>query len=141
MTEAIKVRHSVRTFKGQLEPSRRAIVDRIIEEVQKIEVPFHTSAEVADAPAGLGKHGLIKNEAGWLLAKIPVDAANDPRYIYDAAYRMHTFVLKMTQHILHVYGLEEHMIGMLLRRQYLDSQCFAPLPMARMVNPCALSSE
>ena len=98
MTEAIKSRHSVRTFKGPLEPSRRAIVDSIIEEVQKIEVPFHTSAEVADAPAGLGKHGVIKNEAGWLLAKIPADAANDARYLYDAAYRMHTFVLRMTQH-------------------------------------------
>lgn len=98
MIEAIKARHSVRTFKGALEPARRAIVDSIIEEVQKLEVPFHTNAEVADAAPGLGKLGVIKNEAGWLLAKIPADVEDDTKHIYDAAYRMHHFVLRMTQH-------------------------------------------
>ena len=98
MVDAIKARHSVRTFTGKIEPERRAIIDRIVQEVQEIDVPFHTNAQVADAPAGLGRMGTIKNEGGWLLAKIPRDAEDETKNIYDAAFRMHVFVLKMTQH-------------------------------------------
>lgn len=72
MVDAIKARHSVRTFTGKMDPARRAIIDGIIQEVQNLEVPFHTNAQVADAPAGLSRMGAIKNEAGWLLAKIPL---------------------------------------------------------------------
>ena len=98
MVDAIKARHSVRTFTGEMSSARRAVIDDIIREVQNLEVPFHTNAQVADAKAGLSRMGAIKNEAGWLLAKIPRDADDLNKHIYDAAFRMHTFVLKMVQH-------------------------------------------
>jgi len=95
---AIHARHSVRQFGGALAPARRVIVDRLVAEAAGLVVPFGTSAEIGNHGPGLGTLGGVSNEAGWLMAKIPVGVSDPTKHQYDAAFRMHYFVLKMTQH-------------------------------------------
>lgn len=97
--EAIKARHSVRTFTGPLAPERQAIVDQIIQEAQNLEVPFGTKVEISNHGPGLGKLGIISNEAGWILGKIPESSEEPIQKVYaDVAYRLHYCVLKLTQY-------------------------------------------
>ncbi|OHS98147.1 hypothetical protein TRFO_35482 [Tritrichomonas foetus] len=97
--EAIKVRHSVRTFNGLLSEERRTLLNQIIAEVNALPRPFGSNVEVGDFGPGLGTLGVISNEAGWLLGKIKADTpeADFPKAQYDIAYLLHTCVLKMTQ--------------------------------------------
>lgn len=97
--EAIEARHSVRTFTGSLAPQRQAIVDQIIQEAQNLVVPFGTPVEIGNHEPGLGKLGVISNEAGWILGKIPETCEEPIEKVYaDVAYRLHYCVLKLTQY-------------------------------------------
>lgn len=98
--EAIKQRHSVRTFTGPLSDERHSIITQIIEESNKPPSPFGTNVTVGDSEPGLGRMGVISNEAGWLLGKIPSDISEEDKVKarYDVSYRLQICVLKMFQH-------------------------------------------
>ena len=108
ISEAIKQRHSVRTFTGTLSDERRAIVQQIIEEANSLPSIFATNASVGDSEPGLGRMGVISNEAGWLVGKIPTDTpeGDQVKARYDVSYRLQVCVLKMFQ-----YGLANVWIG------------------------------
>ena len=106
--EAIKLRHSVRSFTGELSEEQTALVTRIIEEANSIPTPFGTTASVGDSKPGLGRMFVISNEAGWLVGKIPSDTPADLMFKarVDVSFRLQICVLKMYQH-----GLSNVWIG------------------------------
>jgi nitroreductase len=97
VAEAIKVRRSVRNFAGPLPPERQSIVTQAIAEAQQLPVPFGTTVEVADHPAGIGRF-VISNEAGWLIGKVPTGAPDLAPQMIDVAYRLQHVVIRLTQH-------------------------------------------
>ncbi|KAK8899635.1 hypothetical protein M9Y10_001952 [Tritrichomonas musculus] len=99
ISEAIKQRHSVRTFKGLLSDEQHSIVLKIIDEANSLPAPFGTNATVGDSEPGLGRMGVISNEAGWLLGKIPSDTPEGDllKARYDVSYKLQVCVLKMFQ--------------------------------------------
>lgn len=97
--EAIKARHSVRTFKGNFPAEKQAVIDQIVEEANNQDVPFGSPVLIANHPPGLGRLGVISNEAGWLISKIPTDTKEEDMHkaVYDVGYRLHFAVLRLVQ--------------------------------------------
>jgi nitroreductase len=98
VADAIKSRHSVRSFAGPLAPERQSIVTQAIAEAQQLPVPFGTTVEIADHPPGLGRFGVISNEAGWLIGKVPAGTRDIANQSVDVAYRLQHVVIRLTQH-------------------------------------------
>jgi len=96
--EAIRARHSVRTFKHEeFTPEHATIVENIVQEANQIEVPFHTSGEVGIHAEGLGRMGFINGDNGWLILKVPKGLSEEEtrKATIDASYRLHHCVIEM----------------------------------------------
>ena len=99
VVDAIKQRHSVRTFKGKLSDERSQLVERLINEANQLTRPFGTNVEIGNFGPGIGRFGTISNEAGWLLAKIPKDTPADQmeKARIDVAFLLHNCLLNLVR--------------------------------------------
>jgi hypothetical protein len=94
---AIRERHSVRNFLGPLSPEGQSVVTQALTESLSLRRPFGTNVDVADHPPGLGRLGIISNEAGWLLAKVPTDVTDTSRSFVDLGFILHEAVIRLAQ--------------------------------------------
>jgi hypothetical protein len=50
-----------------------------------------------DHPPGLGRLGVISNESGWLIAKIPSEITDTRRHYLDVGFILHQAVIRLSQ--------------------------------------------
>jgi nitroreductase len=96
--DAIRARRSVRNFLGPLPADKHGVVERAIAEALALPRPFGTNVEIASHPPGLGRLGMISNDAGWLIGKVPADAADTRVAHIDVAFVLHEALIRLEQH-------------------------------------------
>ena len=96
--EIFNARKSIRSYTTWTDENQR-IVEEIVNEANSLPTPFGTPSTIGLHGPGLGTLGFISGEAGWIVLKIPLDKVNTEeykKYVYDAAFKAHVAVLKMT---------------------------------------------
>lgn len=100
ITDAFKARQSVRNFTGQLPAEKLEIIQKIVEEANKISGPFGKPGEISITEPGIGRFGMAGNEAGWIVMKVPKDITDEMEYkkcALDAAFKANIAVMRMVQ--------------------------------------------
>lgn len=100
IAETFKKRRSERSYQGVLSDEEMELVKEIVEECNFMQAPYKTPAKIDLTEPGIGRLGVIKNESGWIVLKIPehiTDKDEFTKYTLDAAYRASIAVLKMVQ--------------------------------------------
>lgn len=114
LIEAFKARHSVRSFQKKPFPQqKKQMIAQIVTEANSLDTPFETRVEISITGPGLGRMGVVSNEAGFLVQKIPLNPEQedgeekpkeeDPKIVFkksiiDVSYKMQVAVMQMTQH-------------------------------------------
>jgi hypothetical protein len=96
--DAFRARRSFRAFgQGELTAEKQAAVTQAVTVANSLAVPFGSPVEIGLHPPGLGKN--IKNEAGWLIAKVrdALPADRNVQFIIDLSYRLHYASRILTQ--------------------------------------------
>jgi hypothetical protein len=89
LLDAFRARRSIRSFQpGPLDPDKVAVVEEALRIGNALEVPFGTASFLGLHPPGLGRN--IKNEAGWIIGKIPsgFPADQKQKIFIDLAVRL-----------------------------------------------------
>lgn len=99
LIDSFKKRHSVRIFnKEPLTQQQKDSIEKIISEANSLETPFHSiGVEVSSTGPGLGNPGIIRNESGFIVCKIPNGNNIQRNAIIDACYIAQHVLMRMTQ--------------------------------------------
>lgn len=102
IVSVFKARHSVRTFLPDFPSDKMNLVHHVVEDVNRMKVPFNSKVEIQVHGPGLGKMGAISHEAGWLLLKYDRNTSEDKvdQAIIDACYLMQHIVMRLTQNAI-----------------------------------------
>ena len=99
LLDAFKERHSVRIFQDKpLTQDQKDIIRIVIAEANSLEIPFHSiGIEVSFTDPGLGNPSVIRNEAGFIVCKIPSGTAIEKTTIVDLCYIAHHVMMRIAQ--------------------------------------------
>jgi hypothetical protein len=96
--DAIRARHTVRNFAGQLSAEKQSAVTQAITESLALPRPFGTEVEISIHPPGLGRLGVVSGEAGWMIGKVRAGIEDTRLHCVDLGFALHEAVIRLTQH-------------------------------------------
>jgi hypothetical protein len=97
VVEAFQVRTSVRTFRPSFSEEDKQFISQTIEEVNSVPSPFNVDVKIVNHPPGLGRMGVIHNDAGWLIAAIKTNSNPSNDDYIESGFRLMLAVIKLTQ--------------------------------------------